>query len=540
MSEPSTTTTTTTTATAAAGTGSNCSDCSDCWSPLGFGLGVLFACLVLIVPLILAVVWSGPALNHTWDTELKTATCAMSVAGNNPKVQGSPLELRPGTGLADLHMDNRLTVLRVRGGGSGGSGGSGGCLFAALEPEKSRLWQLEILESGFAALDCFAFQHNGCVRLLRVKTSLPGFSVIGLSVTDSGLVVVSTDMYGVHTVGENSSTLIKCMDCPEQRTFTKCVAVLSTLYYETEHYETNQRELWKLDLADLVGSEFVQVLSQAPGRLVTVSGEHALYETQSGSFVVVDLETQHLLFNSQTQTHWLDSNGDLLSWSDGRSLKRHILRAGRGTDVVANLEDVVWVRCARGLLVIRTKSDYVLAIKCTSAGLMGLKKPDQVEPREHEHTREPSLYYFPTVEQAVGQPVEQPATQEPRTLGFIADNKLMIVFDSHIDVLGLLSAFWISEGARFVGFASQSSVQSSVQSGVQSGGHGQTTMSTMSTMSVHTQGPFDKTGFVHETGEKFVADRSNSSLYFTFSELPVSRSVDWVGTATSASVLTLH
>jgi hypothetical protein len=502
-----------------------------------FLLGVILVCCCLVLPLLIAVVWSNPALRIAHDSNQQPSVFHAPQVADGIAAEGTVVE-RQGQRFAGLRMETRPEVLNL-------TIQTVGTLHKAVIDEN--LWTASTSAQGFTTITKFRFSHNGFMLDRRLETQEPGWLLKELLVLPKfktllvvlqGAVAV-LDMHELHelhrvqvpkgqvesAVCDDGGAVLKSFDSKTRQVFLLRLDLTSIPFFEVYDFPT------------IPVIPVTQFTGQAQFEMLGMKGTHILLKQHKNKDKNKDKETDTELtwfdLQSRTQTQMCCSHSESVSlaggqqevWQIQQGQVRHFANDGSVTLHPDFGNNTRWVRCMRGLVVVRTDDDYV--IRCDGGSDFcgpGAKHGIEDKPGHcNGDSQSGSGYlYFPRRETRSSKLI---------AIGALPENKLGCFYaDGSIDVLGLLNAFHLSDGATFSGFSRGTARASKTKNNNNKQQNNQVT----DYIVVQESGLFEKSGFVHEAGERLT--KTGDSLFWTFCD---SRSNQDLAQASSSTMLQL-
>jgi hypothetical protein len=477
-----------------------------------FLCGAILVCVLIVVPLLLALIWSDRALLSTVNLSNSQPTSVSTVSrlDNNTNMSSLPagsLVAREKDNLVAVQMSSQASTL-------------------SLHPIRDTvrhaiidqdLWTLGVSVSGRTQVQRHTFSHSGF--LLQKTVELPDwawnmkalllFSRLALLVlvNERDIVLLAAD--SLQTIGRHELACAKVQSVIASSDDRAAFLLASDdrhsqlsllrLVLETEEPVIETFVLTKDQTLDSRELELTRLLAaRGHNHVLLASGEHSYW---------YDVASEQITSSGPGR----ESQNSICVTQDGKVLfvdSTSRVRRGDGLDTEPELVTVFgtgvqWVKAVRGLLVAFNGQEYLVQQQQSAKAALdegtqyqGSKKSEAAA--GHISVPAQDLIYFPTRRDCSDR--DSPGLRQMLSVGPLPDSQVACLFsDGSVDVLGMLNAFHLSDHAQFVGFS-----------------RGPTKVDKKSAVVLQSQGRFEKSGFVHELGETLVQD--GQKLFWTFSD----------------------
>jgi hypothetical protein len=425
-----------------------------------FFFGVLLACLILTVPLLVAVLASGPVLHRVLDASAAPVkmTFEHEEDDNIPAVGGLAqvrrgqvsalgLERRPGTMVARLSQ--RVTVCAV-----------GAC--------GQRIWTAGPCSSGRTVVRALELVRNSLRVACEKQVALPAWELLGLAVSQHGVAVI----FRSAVVFLKGKALAFCRSLEQPA--SSCAISDGAVWLH--HGLRLTRVRWDLAFDD--PSFMVAHWTVPRWHKITFAGRNVVVaELVVAELVVAEGPERSVVWNVDSQQVVggalgpacacdCSALGEVLAVG---SAGLRLVRPDGSSRVVS--EAAVWGRFVDLGYLVRTAEAYLLV----------------VDGKDKETAAFPSPAAC--------------ALDSPLAVGSLG-SRIAIAFSDRVELLGNVEAFYLEAGARFLGLADAAIRKS------------KTKKSAGQAVRVQVAGAFDRTGLVFEPGEKLV--QTQQQLQFSF------------------------
>lgn len=422
-----------------------------------FFFGVLLACLILTVPLLVAVLASGPVLHRVLDASAAPVKMTFeheeddipAVGGltqvRRGQVNALGLERRPGVLVARLSQ--RVTVCAV-----------GAC--------GQRIWTAGPCSSGQTVVRALELVRNSLRVACEKQVALPAWELLGLAVSQHGVAVIFRS--GVVFLKGRALAFCRSLEQPA----TSCAVSDGVVWLHQGLRLTRVRWDLAFDDPSLVVAHWTvprwHKITFAGRNVVVAELVVAEIAVAEGPSVVWSVDSQQVVGGALGPACACDCSalGEVLAVG---SAGLRLVRPDGSSRVVS--EAAVWGRFVDLGYLVRTAEAYLLV----------------VDGKDKETAAFPS----PTA----------CALDSPLAVGSLG-SRIAIAFSDRVELLGNVEAFYLEEGARFLGLADAAIRKS------------KTKKSAGQAVRVQVAGAFDRTGLVFEPGEKLV--QTQQQLQFSF------------------------